>query len=313
MRIAPSVLCLYRTQPSCSCTRIMARSKQVNDTTAPPVPPKSSKKATSTAVKYYLFAYNTLSALGWSYILIFTLIHIFNIDGKSSTVPAGAAPTASSILSRVFSSVPYLKSTVSVSNLESRLPSYLVPFLRRSTTTFGRVGTATALVQSCALLEVVHVLLGWVRSPLQTTVMQVSSRLFLVWGIVEQFEATRTNPLYTSMVFAWSFTEVIRYSFYAANLLGYEPSVLLYLRYTTFYVLYPLGAGSEAFLIYSTLPSSSPVPSWSSWVRGMWKPTDYIRAGLFGIWWPGLYVMYTHMIKQRRKVINPKSKGSKAN
>jgi len=147
--------------------------------------------ATPTAVKYYLFAYNTLSALGWSYILIFTLIHIFNIDGKSSTVPAGAAPTASSILSRVFSSVPYLKSTVSVSNLESRLPSYLVPLLRRSTTTFGRVGTATALVQSCALLEVVHVLLGWVRSPLQTTVMQVSSRLFLVWGIVEQFEAVR--------------------------------------------------------------------------------------------------------------------------
>lgn len=88
------------------------------------------------------------------------------------------------------------------------------------------------------------------------------------------------------MVFAWSFTEVIRYSYYACNLLGYEPSVLLYIRYTTFYVLYPLGASSEAFLMYATLPPTSPIPSWQSWVFGMWKPADYIRGLLFLIWWP---------------------------
>ncbi len=29
----------------------------------------------------------------------------------------------------------------------------------------------------------------------------------------------------------------------------------------------------------------------------------YVYAGLFVIWWPGLYVMYTYMMKQRRKVI----------
>lgn len=89
------------------------------------------------------------------------------------------------------------------------------------------------------------------------------------------------------MVVSWSATEVIRYSFYACNLLGYEPYVLLYLRYTTFYILYPLGASSEAFLIYATLPRSSPWPGWQSWVYGMWKPTDYVRAVLFLIWWPG--------------------------
>ena len=89
------------------------------------------------------------------------------------------------------------------------------------------------------------------------------------------------------MVFAWSLTEVIRYSFYAFNLVGKNPYVLLYLRYTTFYILYPLGASSEAFLIYATLPKSSPVPGWLSWLQGMWKPADYIRATLFGIWWPG--------------------------
>lgn len=89
------------------------------------------------------------------------------------------------------------------------------------------------------------------------------------------------------MVFAWSLTEVIRYSFYAANLLGHEPYALLYLRYTTFYVLYPLGAASEAFVNYSTLPASSPIPSLGSWLRGMWTPADYVRGALFLIWWPG--------------------------
>ena len=96
-----------------------------------------------------------------------------------------------------------------------------------------------------------------------------------------------SNPLYASMVLSWSMTEVIRYSFYACGLVGKSSFALLYLRYTTFYILYPTGAFSEAFLIYATLPAYSPFPGWQSWLQGMWKPTDYIRAGLFIIWWPG--------------------------
>ena len=42
-------------------------------------------------------------------------------------------------------------------------------------------------VQSFAILDVLHVVLGWVRAPLPTSATQVFSRLFLVWGITEQF------------------------------------------------------------------------------------------------------------------------------
>ena len=95
------------------------------------------------------------------------------------------------------------------------------------------------------------------------------------------------------MVLAWSVTEIIRYSFYACNLLGKNPYVLLYLRYTTFYILYPLGASSEAFLTYATLPASSPVSGWR--LAGTWKLTDYARAVLFSIWWPGnLFLLFVH-------------------
>ncbi|KAK0485715.1 PTPLA-domain-containing protein [Armillaria novae-zelandiae] len=242
----------------------------------------------SALVKYYLVSYNVLSTLGWSWVLIMTLVHVFNLDRKS------AATRFTLLTSR-----PGCPMCCG--------PSTVAP--RRRT---GASGPVTAFVQSCAILEIVHVLLGWVRSPLSTTGMQVASRLYAIWGVTEPFPPVCSNPLYTTMVFAWSVTEVVRYSFYAATLLGHEPKQLLYLRYTLFYVLYPLGASSEAFLNYATLPTSSPVPSWLSWAQGMWKPTDYIRGLLFLIWWPGLYVMYTHMIVQRRKVLGPK-KGAKAN
>jgi len=87
------------------------------------------------------------------------------------------------------------------------------------------------------------------------------------------------------MVLAWSLAEIIRYTFYAFNLAGLNSSTLVWIRYTAFYVLYPVGASSEASLIYATLPSSS---STRGWLQGMYKLTDYIRAGLFILWWPGM-------------------------
>jgi len=278
--------------------------------------PAKYTKASPAFVKYYLFAYNVLSTLGWSYVLGLLLVHVFNLDGSSASLPGASPKTASSTLSRLVSSVPFLKSSgIAPASItfESRLPVYLQPLYRRSLTSFARVGATTAFVQTFAVLEVFHVLLGWVRSPLATTGIQVFSRLFLVWGIAEQFDTVRTNPLYTSMVFAWSATEVVRYAFYACNLLGYEPYVLLYLRYTMFYVLYPLGAFSEAFLIYATLPSSYPGSNWQSWFRGKWGPTDYGRAVMFVAWWPGLWKMYTHMITQRRRVLGGAPKGASVN
>ncbi|KAL0575603.1 hypothetical protein V5O48_006388 [Marasmius crinis-equi] len=267
----------------------MAKSKETQNAAPPPVPAKS--KGPKPLVKYYLIAYNVLSALGWSYILLLTLMHLFVPSSTSS----------SSWLSRYIPaflswSKPRIKPFANA--FESHIPKFLLPIYYRTATVYTHVGLPTAIVQSAAILEVAHVALGFVRSPLPTTAMQVSSRLFLVWGVVEQYPSVRVNPLFTSMVFAWSLTEVIRYTFYAFSLTAPTyppPKFLTYLRYTTFYVLYPLGASSEAFINYASLPSSSPA-------SGKWSLYDYFRGAMFVIWWPGLYVMYTHMIKQRRKV-----------
>lgn len=92
---------------------------------------------------------------------------------------------------------------------------------------------------------------GLVRSPISTTAIQVTSRLVLVHLIVHPFPGSTTiSPFYTSMLLAWSASEVIRYSYFVQTLRGADPGPLTWLRYNTFYVLYPVGIASEMANIY---------------------------------------------------------------
>lgn len=51
--------------------------------------------------------------------------------------------------------------------------------------------------------------------------MQVASRLLLVWGVGYNFpETTKYSPAYSSMLVAWSITEVVRYSYFVFVLSG---------------------------------------------------------------------------------------------
>ncbi|KAM5540252.1 hypothetical protein V8D89_006071 [Ganoderma adspersum] len=270
----------------------MARIEEIQEP-QPQVAKAKKRKGPPALVKYYLVLYNVLSTAGWTYILLITANAVFNLDGTHAAVPP--APGAATVQRQV----------------EASIPTVLVPVVRRAAHAYTAVGAQTAVVQSFAALEVLHVLLGWVRSPLGTTLIQVGSRLYLVWGITHLFpQETHTNPLYASMVLSWSLTEVVRYSFYAFSLLGTEPALLVFLRYTLFYILYPTGASSEAFLMYATLPQ----PVLSLGLQGGLHAL--VRKVLFVTWWPGLYVMYTHMMKQRRKVfgggrsVGPKVKQS---
>jgi Protein tyrosine phosphatase-like protein, PTPLA len=85
---------------------------------------------------------------------------------------------------------------------------------------------------------------------MMTTLIQVFSRIFLTWGVVDLFPSSVRNcPAYPVMLVAWSTTEVIRYSFYAWNLLDEVPYPLLWLRYRQ---LNPV--------VLNTFHTSSPFP-----------------------------------------------------
>ena len=76
------------------------------------------------------------------------------------------------------------------------------------------------------------------------------SRLVLVWLIVDPYPfATTPSPFYTSMLLAWSVTEVVRYGYFVQTLRGADPGFLTWFRYNGFFVLYPVGIGSEVVMI----------------------------------------------------------------
>eukprot|EP00951_Prasinocladus_malaysianus_P037525 scaffold403922_cov50-Prasinocladus_malaysianus.AAC.1 len=52
------------------------------------------------------------------------------------------------------------------------------------------------IVQTAALLEVVHSAVGLVRSPVLITAMQVASRIWILWGVVVAVPSTTKQSLY---------------------------------------------------------------------------------------------------------------------
>lgn len=128
---------------------------------------------------------------------------------------------------------------------------------------FIGLGNWVKVTQTLAILDVVHAALGLVKSNVGTAASQVFSRLWAVWAVVEmvpevsrfsEFVAcdgrgqaagvisekslslnstdrqTRDHPLYTTMILAWSITEIIRYGFYECALLGVDIPLLTWAR-----------------------------------------------------------------------------------
>jgi very-long-chain (3R)-3-hydroxyacyl-CoA dehydratase len=109
------------------------------------------------------------------------------------------------------------------------------------------------IAQGLAVLEVVHALLKWVKSPVGSTIAQVSSRL-LVLVLINMFNfGTMTDTVVAIGVivvsFAWSITELVRYSLYFLSLFDKQPRWLLWMRYSFFIVLYPTGVIGEWLII----------------------------------------------------------------
>ena len=87
------------------------------------------------------------------------------------------------------------------------------------------------------------------------------------------------------MLLAWSVTEVIRYSYFVWNLQGDGvPRFVTWLRYNTFYVLYPIGISSECVLIWKASVVAETLLQW-------------VFRGVLGIYVPGQY--FPHNNRER--------------
>jgi very-long-chain (3R)-3-hydroxyacyl-CoA dehydratase len=190
---------------------------------------------------------------------------------------------------------------------------------------YPAIGTYVRWTQTLAALEVAHSVFGVVRAPLFTTLMQVASRFLLVWGVVYFFPELAVDQknggsyAYTGMLLAWSATEVVRYGYFALSLskgMGGVPAAVKWARYNGFWVLYPLGIGSECYLTY--LAATGPAKalsvggveaSWALWaVLVIYVPGKSRVVGCCSHIYAnpgdsGSYILFTHMMAQRRKVM----------
>lgn len=168
---------------------------------------------------------------------------------------------------------------------------------------FEKTNIFLTVIQSLAVVEIINAATGVVKSPLITTATQVFSRLLIVWGVMQFLPESPANRhwAYITLNLLWSITEVIRYSYYAANLLGPDavPYYLTWLRYSTFWVLYPTGVASEISMIVLSLGEAESV--YGAWLK-------WVLVVVVATYAPGFYALYTYMIKQRKKVLGKSAK-----
>lgn len=168
---------------------------------------------------------------------------------------------------------------------------------------FEKTNKVTTAIQTLALVEVVNAATGVVRASLFTTGMQVYSRLLVVWGMWQFLPNSPANEhwSYISVSIAWALSEIIKYSYHATSLRGDVPYWLVYLRYTCFIVLYPIGVGSEMLIMYLSLDESKKVGGDLLYYFIIINLVFYI---------PALVHLYSHLLRQRKKVLGKYNKPS---
>lgn len=222
------------------------------------------------AGKAYLFAYNGVQIVGWTFLLLRTLVYFLN---------------------------------------------------RGTLDDFWREIKWLLLVfQNAAALEVLHACVGIVRTGVFLTLAQVVSRVFLVTGVLLVSDEATRSPGILLCVLAWSVTEIIRYGYYAVNAVSRVPPALLFLRYSTFYLLYPLGVTGELLCIYHSLSDVAAKKFWAIPVlnevvtfAAQYHAIFSVLYYYFLIFYMLLYVpmfpmLFGHLMKQRKKMMPKYSK-----
>ncbi|XP_048561747.1 very-long-chain (3R)-3-hydroxyacyl-CoA dehydratase PASTICCINO 2A-like isoform X2 [Triticum urartu] len=154
---------------------------------------------------------------------------------------------------------------------------------------YAAVERPLQFAQTAAFMEILHSILGFVRSPISTTLPQITGRLYITWGIL------------------WSFHEVIRYFFFGMKeTFGVAPYWLLWLRYSTFLVFYPTGIVSEVGLILVAMPFMKTSRKYFM-MPNKWNFSfnyHYELTLVTALIIPGFPYLFRYMVAKRKKVLS---------
>uniref|UniRef100_A0ACD5VMB5 Uncharacterized protein n=1 Tax=Avena sativa TaxID=4498 RepID=A0ACD5VMB5_AVESA len=161
---------------------------------------------------------------------------------------------------------------------------------------YAAVERPLLFAQTLAVVEILHSVLGFVKSPVSATFAQIFGRMYVTWAVLWCFCEAQSHILVTSLMLSWSITEVIRYPFFGMReTFGFAPSWLLWLRYNNFLVLYPIGMLSKVGLIFVAMPSMKT------------SGRCYLHCAttaILPLYVPGFPYLYRYMIARRKKVLS---------
>ncbi|XP_069137578.1 very-long-chain (3R)-3-hydroxyacyl-CoA dehydratase-like [Argopecten irradians] len=167
-------------------------------------------------------------------------------------------------------------------------------------------GSQMLFVQLAAVLEIVHPLLGWVKSSPLPAFMQVTGRNFVLFIVVGQEPRLHENSMLLVLFLIWSSIEVVRYPFYMLSLLGKKSDVITWCRYTAWIPLYPVGFISEATIIAMAIPYYEQTEKFSVFLPNSSNMSFYfpwfLKIYIF-LFFPVGYFMMATMSKQRQKAL----------
>ena len=118
-------------------------------------------------------------------------------------------------------------------------------------------------LNKCFPLKIVHSAVGLTPSSIGVTLPQVFSRVFLIWPILFKVPESRDEYGFPMLLMAWTITEILRYLYYALNLISMVPSFLVWCRYIMFrksYFSCLTVVNCLQILIFHTL-----IPYWNYW------------------------------------------------
>ena len=177
---------------------------------------------------------------------------------------------------------------------------------RQSTKMYHEIKQVLTLLLLIPYLEVIHAMTGIVKSSPVPTITQVTARAFVFIVICGHYECIHSSIQFSTMILAWNMSEIIRYSYYAINLMGIPVGVMTWLRYSLFIVLYPMGAGSEFLCMMKALPDIKKDQERNILMPNKFNITFnfyYMIIFFMFLYLPLFPQLYGHMLRQRKKIL----------
>jgi len=247
------------------------------------------------------------------YIAIINIINIRTLSKQMTAAKSVKPPKAVSITAKIYLVVYNVVQFLGWSYIFYLSASYFTEGLHAfsSETLWKKVKLPLMVFQTGAVLEVIHSLIKIVPNSPGVTLVQVFSRVFLLWPIVYLVPESRHQIGFPMMISAWYITETLRYLYYSCSLLNFIPSFLKWCRYSFFILLYPIGITGELICCYFALPHYEATQNFSISLPNSYNFTFsfwYLIVVIMLLYIPVFPQLYGHMFSQRRKILGGASK-----